>query len=189
MLKQAILRYNTAMMNRTDDLETLIRTFQSHYDLLVTVAVRYAPAPDLVYDIVQQAFVDFVEGMRKNPKDLSEIKIVPFLYEITKNRAIKHWAEQRKKRPEVLQRVGQRLAAQIREDEEQQNDEIRFLRDCIKRIPLQGQRLIEQHYLDGLSMEEIARRERRKAATIRQMFCRIRLQLRKCIQKKLDSEQ
>lgn len=166
-------------------IESVTRLFQAHYGLLLGVARRYAPAPDLVYDILQQAFVDFVDDALKGNRDFSR-DVSPLLYQIVKNRALKHWAERRKGTPETLQRIAERLSADANEEKtEHWQDEVRHLKDCMRLLPETSRRLVERHYHEGLSMEELARREQRKAGTIRQAICRIRLRLRECIEKKL----
>lgn len=173
-------------MSSGADRETIARLFLSRYGLLVGVAMRYAPAPDLIDDIVQQAFVDFVEDVENNDRDL-EKDATPLLYKITKHRAIKFWNRRRRGRSEVLQQIAERLAADPRpEDLAKIEEEIRTLRHCLEKLPPQSRELIETHYHQGISMEEIARRENRKPGTIRQIFCRIRDRLRECIQKNID---
>lgn len=169
-------------------IETLTHLFQSHYGLLIGIARCYAPAPDLVHDIMQEAFIDFVNDALKGNRDFDR-DISPLLCTIVKNRAIKHWAERRKNTPEVLQEIAERLSRETEEArEEQLQDEIRHLKDCMGMLPFESRRLIEQHYRLGYSMEEIARFEQRKPDAIRQAVCRIRLRLRECIEKKLKKE-
>ncbi len=166
------------------NVETITSLFQLHYGLLLGVARRYAPAPDLVHDIVQQAFVDFVDDALKGKRDFSR-DISPLLYRIVKNRAIKHWAERRKNMPETLQKIAQRLSADANDDvPEHWQDEVRYLEECVRSLPESSRRLIEQHYRQGISMEEMARRGRRNPAAVRQAICRIRLRLKGCIEKK-----
>lgn len=170
------------------NIETVSRLFQAHYGLLLGVARRYAPAPDLVHDILQQAFVDFVDDALKGKRDFSR-DVSPLLYQIVKNRALKHWAERRQSTPETLQRIAERLSANDSEENTQRwQDEVRYIQECLQLLPEPSRRLIERHYREGLSMEEMAQREERKPGTIRQTIFRIRLRLRECIEKKLSEE-
>ena len=52
------------------DTKEIARLFQDRFGLMIAVAQRYAPSSDLIYDIVQQSFIDFVEEALKGRNGL-----------------------------------------------------------------------------------------------------------------------
>lgn len=184
-------------MNQQIDISEVGRIFQSKFGLIVNVARQYAPRPDMVYDIVQQAFVDFAgsmlkEGYRDNSDgDYDETRdIVPLLYQITKNRALKAWRECRDHMPEHRRKIAEQMMelARNRHEERQHDSEAdrRFdaLYDCLDALPEKSRDLIRKHYFDAIPLVDIAAARQQKPEAIRQLFARIRAKLRECIQRK-----
>ena len=172
-------------MGQSLDLTALVHLFQDHYGLMIAVAVRNAPSPDLVHDIIQQVFVDFIEDALRAKRDYQK-DIAPFLTTLTKNRAMDCWREHKKNSPERLQRIAEQIATRGNGDKSFGNDQILSLRMCMKKLPPTTRQMIERHYFYGISMEDIARQEERKVVTIRSFFCRIRQKLRECIEREID---
>lgn len=173
-------------MSRNDvDADEIAKMFQDRYGLLLAVARRYAPAPDLVYDIVQQAFVSFMKYAMKTPLD-PERDITPFLHEITKNLAIKHWKEQAYRRTEIIQAVGERLAERefinLEYAEEHENT-LKRLGNCMEKLQPQSRDLLEQYYFNDDSINDISSRTNRSSGAIRKALCVIRFKLRECIER------
>lgn len=170
-------------MGQHIDIEALASLFQHHYGLMVSVAVRFAPSPDLVYDIIQQVFIDYIEYVLKEKRDFQE-EIVPLLKTFTRNRAIDYWRERKKNSPEQLQRIVKHFIARRDDGESPWKEDTVALRACLKKLPPKIRQMIQQHYFDGVSMENIARQTESKVTTIRSTFCRIRQKLRDCINRK-----
>lgn len=169
-------------MGQSFDSTAIARLFEEHYGLMVTVTVRYAPLPDLVYDIIQQVFIDFIEDAAKGKRDYQK-DIAPFLATLTKNRAIDFWREHSKHSPESLQRIVERFAEKQDVEESARDIGLVAMRNCMKKLPPTTRQMVERHYYHGTSMEDIARQEQRKVTTIRSFFCRIRQKLRECIER------
>ena len=182
------------MSSTNNHFEPIVRAFQSRYGLVVGVARRYAPTPDLVYDIAQQAFIDFFEGAIKGNWDLEQ-DVRPILYTITKNRALKFGRRRKQDSSEVLQLVWERLMSLTRENQDAMSDEgeelekeVQILNQCVNKLPEKSRRYIEQHYFDGIAIKDIAQQETMDAGVLRQAFCRIRAKLRDCVEKTLKSD-
>lgn len=170
-------------MDKPFNIEAITQLFQDHYGLMIVVALRYAPSPELAYDIVQQVFIDFIEDALKRERDYGK-SIAPFLRTLTKNRAIDCWREYKKNSPEHLQRIAERFADRPVDDETLRwSEEISGLRSCMKKLPPPARQMVEQHYFHGTTMEDIAVRTGRKAVTVRSFFSRIRQKLRECIER------
>lgn len=168
------------------DVDTFVKIFEKHYGLVLEAARRYAPAPDLAYDIVQQTFIDFVQGAAKHHWD-PECDLRPLLYEIAKNNAHAFWKKEEKQKTLAIRAFEEQLI-QVKhprkpsQDADFQRQTHQRLRECVQKLAPRSQRLIERHYFEGVSMENIAAELQGSANTIRQIFCRIRVKLRKCIE-------
>ena len=66
--------------------------------------------------------------------------------------------------------------------------ELEALNDCLGRVPDPLRELLELRYRDEQSSEEIAGRLRRSLAWVRTTLCRVRQQLKECIERKLKAQ-
>lgn len=168
-------------------IEKLVRLFTERYGSVLAVARRYAPAPDLAYDVVQQSFIDFVRGAEPLNWDV-EAEVTPLLQKIAKNRAMLLWRERRKGNSDALNVFWQRmidLQAGDDDDKDRRNQEIQAMYGCIEQLPTMRRDWIRLHYMEKVSMEEIAKSEQIKPSTLRQIFSRLRVKLRECIERTL----
>lgn len=169
-------------------IEAIVREFQLRYGLIVAVASRYVPTPDAVQDVVQQVFVDFAEAALKGDWDATRDS-APYLAQITKNRALKLWREQRDCRPSVRRKIGERLTHLYRHQERSvsaSNERLEALNECVETLPPKSREILNDHYAGNLSLEEIARRRDMPSGTLRKTIYRIRLQLKTCIERKFE---
>ena len=60
------------------------------------------------------------------------------------------------------------------------------LRECLETLAPESRDVVREHYVDGQSLESIARRQGRKAGTVRMTLLRIRSALGECIRRKMD---
>lgn len=170
------------------DIDKLAQLFQDRYGLVVGVARRFSPLPDLVYDIAQQAFLHFVKAAQSIEWS-EESGVDALLYRITKNIAITCWRKEKAKSSEKMQRIREMFLARSREKEEDAtdeklSDEIPLLRECMEQLPKKSRDLLNMHYVEQVSMEAIGQQTRIKPSTIRQTISRIRRKLKDCIEKK-----
>lgn len=101
-----------------DMTQNMAALFASRYDLVLATARRYAPNPSLAYDIVQQAFVVFLDKAAKSDWDL-ENKLDALLYGIVKNIARQIWAKERKNSSEAMKLIAERFFRQNETEEEE----------------------------------------------------------------------
>lgn len=171
----------------TPTIQSVIRTFQAHYGLIISVAGRYAPTPDLVFDIVNQVFIDFLEGATKGNWDPTRDP-APFLFAITKNRAMKQWRQEKRHSSATIQKVGEELMKMRRnkeEDAESMNESLELLKHCMEKLPPKSRELVEEHYLREVSLKKIARLRAVSSHTLSKTLFRIRLKLRDCVDRSL----
>lgn len=156
---------------------------RSRYGSLVRIARNYAPTPELVYDIVQQACLAYLEKARDGTLDAAGNPLA-YLYAITRNTARQSWNRYRRESSEVMQQIAIELMT-LRPEEDAtlpENDELPLLNQCIELLPEKSRSLIRGFYWDGDGTKKIALDEGVSQAAICQALYRIRLQLKKCIE-------
>ena len=62
------------------------------------------------------------------------------------------------------------------------------LGDCLKKLPVNDTRLVQQRYFHGLKVEEIARGVSRSVSSVYRSLSRVHDQLFRCIKQKLSSD-
>lgn len=161
------------------------------YNLVVATADRFAPASDLVDDIVQLTYIEFVHGGAKKEWDLNQ-DFSPLLYTITKQKALLLWRKRKRSHAtsieELLDRLEHSFADPLSDAEELEEIRLRqqALSDCLKLLPEKSQRLIQDHYTKGLTIKKIGERESLSSSMIYRFFRTIRLKLKSCILGKLE---
>lgn len=175
-------------MNLRVDAQTVATAFQTHYALIVAAASRYAPTTDMVYDVVNQSYIDFMNAAMEG-RWTPQSNTGPFLYEIAKRRAVDLWREKKKNTTEVRKKIGEKLLDMQKsqsEDFEASNERIGALDDCLRQLSTKSRKLIEQHYMQKISFEKIAQDMVVSSNSLRKTIFRIRVKLRDCISKKLN---
>lgn len=170
------------------EIQVLTNIYQSHYAMVVGIAWRYAPVPDLILDIAQQVYLDFVENAGKHHWDLHRDS-APLLATLTKNRAIKIWKQEQPYLPEGARKIAERLAkssAPSPKEIELLEDRTEALEDCMNRLGRRGREMIRNRYFDNQTIETIARQWSLKPASVRKSLTRIRQELKDCIDRKQD---
>lgn len=172
-------------MEHNIDIHALTLFFESKYSIILRVARAYVPTHDLVYDVLQHVFIDFIQLADKERWNLKESDLTPHLIRLTKFRAIKIWRRHQKHTPEHLKNLDEHFMFRLQEGstDSEPVDRIDQLRDCLKKLPEEARKLVERHYFEGISVKDIARTQRSNVAAVRQVLYRIRLKLRECIDK------
>lgn len=179
-------------MISNDQIDLLTRLYQDHYGCVAAAVVRFAPNSGCLDDIAQDVYLDFVIGAAKKEWDL-EKDIGPLLFQIAKRKAQALWKKERKKRNCPIDGLAERLADDGNEGNEtgseaflQDQEEIRALKTCMLHLPSKTRAIIEQYYLQGIPVKEIARQQEKTESTIYKFFNRVRLKLRECIAQRLN---
>ena len=157
--------------------------FLAQHEFIRAVAHRAAPWPDLVEDIVQQVFLEFMGKAER--WDLEE-DIRPLLATMTRMVAKRHWRNATHHQEDTVRE----LAEHLRQLAEQGQDEAgleaadaQSLRRCIRELPERSQNLVELYYFTGLSSRDIGERIEMKPDTVCRALSRVRDALRRCLKK------
>lgn len=177
------------------NLEKASRQFEARYPLILEAARRYAPGSDLAYDVAQQTFVIFIEGV-KNKGWNTDKNLNSLLYTIAKNVAKKMWEKELKHSATAMRTIGERLIrAQerlnpfdfgITEKNDVGQERLDALKQCMAKLDAKSLEYLEFHYCQRITLEKIAERKSINAFTVRKFFSRLRLRLRDCIEKSLS---
>lgn len=175
------------------DLDRIGELFTSRYALVLEISQRYAPHPDLAYDIAQQSFVVFVKGVVEKSWDINS-DVGPLLRQIVKNIAMTTWQNERKHSSEALKMIAERFFRQP--SEEYLQDEVAAtnpdnlearrlaaLKICMQKLTSRSINLLNRHYIDGTTLEELGCENEMNGNAMRQLFSRLRLKLRDCIER------
>lgn len=175
-------------MNSEDKIDRLTRLFQGHYGLVVGVVRRFAPFADYVDDIIQQVYLEFIEGGLDDKWELDR-DVAPLLHLIAKRKAFSMWQEHRKSQNRLFDETVERLREPMEtESREREQEKLAALTRCLERLPSKSRAIVEQHYFAGVSMKAIAEEQSKKTTTIHQFFFRIRSVLRACIEHTIDAD-
>lgn len=159
------------------------QAFLAEHTFVRSVAIRAAPWPDLVDDIVQQVFLEF---MRKSGQWDLERGLRPLLATMTRMVALRHWRTATRNQPETVRKLAEhlrQLAESSDDDAPIEDHEISALHRCLRDLPDRSRTIVELHYFSGLSTREIGKQIKMKPDTECRALSRVRDSLRRCLQK------
>ncbi|VAX42693.1 hypothetical protein MNBD_PLANCTO02-454 [hydrothermal vent metagenome] len=91
---------------------------------------------------------------------------------------------------ETLKEISRKtIAANEQNNREQHDSRLDLLRDCVKKLPDDRQRLLNLRYEEEIPLEEIASRWGRSYNAMAALLYRMRLSLMDCVQRSLDMEE
>jgi RNA polymerase sigma-70 factor (ECF subfamily) len=143
-----------------------------------------AAIDDLVQDVFLRAF-DRLSTLRDGTAFRA------WLLGIARNRALEHLRERLRSglpAPDALDTLLDRSQLAILEgdDEEARRGlELEALRQCIRRLPPVGARLIREHYFKGRPINALAAEERKNEGALRMTLLRLREALRDCVRRRI----
>lgn len=167
-------------MSKSDRLVVNIAFVNKYIDLVRAMAFRHAPHPDLIDDIVQQVFVEVLEGC----DSIDEVSSVNYwLHAVTQKIAKRFWRERMKSMPDTLQKVFENVRKSVEHEPlaDVESDNIMVLRKCIERLAPKSREVVKLRYTDDLSPPEIAKLLKIRTASVSQMLYRIRQTLQACV--------
>lgn len=176
-------------MQKQEDKERIrkkaIRLFMDHYDFVRFTAFLNAPRKSLQSDIINDAFLEFVDNAERY--DLQK-EIRPLLRSITKNMALRYWRNIQQESPEMIRKIFEHLEKikdRFSTPERDLEDEFTILDFCISKLSPENQNLLERHYFDKKTLEELSKAFAQSGNALRKRMGRIRLLLRRCIERAL----
>ena len=165
--------------------EFMDRLVAAHEPFVRALATKYAPVAGAADDIVQQVFLEFIA---KYDTWDTQSDLRPLLHTMTRFVARRYWHERsRSMTPEMHQLADHiRQLAESRDLQLYGEQEKSALRECLHKLPEKSRRIIEGHYLLGVSSKDIAESMQLSSDAVRQALCRLRVQLRKCMEASLS---
>ncbi len=159
----------------------------AHHGFVKGLAVRIAPWPGLADDITQQVFLEFLE---KEAKWDLERDVKPLLATMTRHVAMRCWRERTRQMPATVYKLAEHIRDLAGADtpDPSWDEEVGALKRCLEKLPDKSRTLVDLHYFGGASTVEIAERMTVKADAVRQALCRLRGQLRACIEQTLGND-
>jgi len=160
------------------------QAFLHHHDFVKGVALKYAPWPGLMEDIVQQTFLEFLA--KESRWDLDQ-DLRPLLATMTRHVALRLWRDRTRERPDVVQKLADhiRRLAEERDTPPRYEEEIGALRGCLQKLPDKSRELVELYYYGDVATPAIAARLDMRADTVCRALSRVRDKLRDCIRRHL----
>lgn len=159
------------------------QAFLAEHAFVRSIAIRAAPWPDLVDDIVQQVFLEF---MRKAERWDLDHGVRPLLATMTRMVALRQWRAATRNKPETVLKLAEhlrQLAESGAEDPPVEEYEIAALHRCLRDLPERSRTIVELHYFGGMTSREIGGRIEMKPDTVCRALSRVRDALRRCLRK------
>jgi RNA polymerase sigma-70 factor, ECF subfamily len=176
-----------ARRGEVDAFSDLVRAHHPAVRVFLSSHLRDTGAiDDLVQDVFLRAF-DRLGTLRDGTAFRA------WLLGIARNRALEHLRERLRPglpAPDALEALLDRSQLSILEgdDEEARRGlELEALRQCIRRLPPVGARLIREHYFKGRPITELAAEERKNEGALRMTLLRLREALRDCVRRRVTA--
>lgn len=169
--------------------EKAANVFLLNHDFVKDQVLRYAPIPDLVDDICQQVFLEFVS---KSDRWSYDEDIKPLLVGLVKNFSKRSLQEFKKNQPDSMIKLVESVMARSEilysgssEFEWNYEKEKHALKTCLERLPDRHRRIVSLYYFDDHSLRDIGELMLLSVNAVSHALCRIRERLRKCIRRTL----
>ena len=157
---------------------------ERHLDHIHSFVALKLPVPHLVDEITHETFVFAfrrIDGFKPGTAFRAWLRAIAtnkIFAEIER-----HCREERNRLAYVEQRELEMSSHEARHTDARELD---ALHDCLAQVPENLRTMLTLKYHDGSSSAEIARRFERTLAWVRTSLCRLRQQLRQCIEKRLN---
>lgn len=157
---------------------------ERHLDAIHAFVSLKLPVPHLVDEITHETFVfafhriaDFTAGtsFRAWVRAIAGNKV---------RAEVERYHREERNRLAYSERCA--LEEALRETAPQDSRELEVLNDCLKEVPENLRTLLDLKYRDESSSAEIAQRLEQSLAWVRTTLCRVRQQLRECVERKLS---
>ncbi len=176
-----------AARGEVDAFTDLVRAHHPAVRVFLAAHLRDRSAlDDLVQDVFLRAF-DRLGTLRDGTAFRA------WLLGIARNRALEYLRERLRSglpAPDALDALlDQSQVAMLEGDDEESRRalELEALRQCIRRLPPVGARLIREHYFKGRPITALAADERKNEGALRMSLLRLREALRECVRRRLAS--
>lgn len=157
-----------------------------HLDAIHAFVALKLPVPHLVDEITHETFVFAFRNIAKFTPDTS---FRAWLRAIAANKVRaeteRYYREERNRLAYTERRA---IEDALQATSSPDSGEVEALNDCLKDVPEKLRTLLNLKYNDESSSEEIASSLERSVAWVRTTLCRVRQQLRECVERKLKAQ-
>ena len=169
-------------MPLSDNKLTRPEIFLRYHDFVRFVAMLNAPSPDLIGDIVNDTFVAFIEWENDAPIRNER----SLLRQITVNTAKRYWRKELEKMPEGIAKLAEYVRLNLADwetdsDSDDMLEQLTALDSCLQLLPEKCRVLIQEHYVNGKPIVEIAQVTHHKPGVLYNTISRARAALGECI--------
>jgi RNA polymerase sigma-70 factor (ECF subfamily) len=173
---------------RRGDVDAFADLVRAHHPGVRVFLGAHLRDPDVIDDLVQDVFLRAFDRLA-TLRDGTAFRA--WLLGIARNRALEHLRE--RLRPglpasDALEALLDRTQIGLLEGEDEEARrglELEALRQCIRRLPPVGARLIREHYFKGRPITALAAEERKNEGTLRMTLLRLREVLRECVRRRV----
>jgi RNA polymerase sigma-70 factor (ECF subfamily) len=177
---------------RAGSLEAFSQLVLLHQGRVRGYVGRHVRQMDVADDLAQEVFLDAFRNLRSYR---GEVALTQWLYGVARNCVLEHLRSEARRRARESRSLGSLLLRshlQRAEDDqgsaEEKERELSALEQCMKVLPPESARLLEEFYFEDSSAVEMAQRRQWKDTRIRKALLRIRQALRDCMDRKLAPE-
>jgi RNA polymerase sigma-70 factor, ECF subfamily len=173
---------------RRGEVDAFAELVRAHHPSVRVFLASHLRDADVIDDLVQDVFLRAFDRL-STLRDGTAFRA--WLLGIARNRALEHLRERLRSGlsvPDALDALLDRtqLAVLEGDDEEARRVlELDALRQCIRRLPPVGARLIREHYFKGRPITVLAAEERKNEGTLRMTLLRLREALRECVRRRV----
>jgi RNA polymerase sigma-70 factor (ECF subfamily) len=173
---------------RRGEVDAFADLVRAHHPSVRVFLASHLRDADVIDDLVQDVFLRAFDRL-STLRDGTAFRA--WLLGIARNRALEHLRERLRSglsAPDALDALLDRtqLAVLEGDDEEARRVlELEALRQCIRRLPPVGARLIREHYFKGRPITVLAAEERKNEGTLRMTLLRLREALRECVRRRV----
>jgi RNA polymerase sigma-70 factor, ECF subfamily len=173
---------------RRGEVDAFAELVRAHHPSVRVFLASHLRDADVIDDLVQDVFLRAFDRL-STLRDGTAFRA--WLLGIARNRALEHLRERLRSGlsvPDALDALLDRtqLALLEGDDEEARRVlELEALRQCIRRLPPVGARLIREHYFKGRPITVLAAEERKNEGTLRMTLLRLREALRECVRRRV----
>jgi RNA polymerase sigma-70 factor, ECF subfamily len=173
---------------RRGEVDAFAELVRAHHPSVRVFLASHLRDADVIDDLVQDVFLRAFDRL-STLRDGTAFRA--WLLGIARNRALEHLRERLRSGlsvPDALDALLDRtqLALLEGDDEEARRVlELEALRQCIRRLPPVGARLIREHYFKGRPITVLAAEERKNEGTLRMTLLRLREALRDCVRRRV----
>lgn len=146
---------------------------------------RFVRIPDIVDDLAQDVFLSAYRTLNTF-KDEAPLDI--WLLGIARHRALEYLRAESRRHARLANHLESVLhdwhARSLESEVSEKAADVEALRECLKSLPENSNRLVREHYFAGRTSAELARACGRSEAAVRMTLLRIRQSLRQCVQQR-----